>query len=409
MLKSITLLGSSSGRNAGDAALMSGIMDPVDDACGERLLYEIPTINKAFVRKTYRNRTRPVGMMPWNLSVKMLGLPTYQSVLRTDYTLIFDAILFDRALYNPLFNFLSTLAVLLPRAHKKGKRMACFNVGAGPVDSAAGRRMLREVAELMDFITVRDEESISIFRDVGVQNPNIVLAADAAVNVHPVDSNRAAEILIEAGLDPALPILGVNVNRYLDTWARPRREPIGKERFLDTFSNALNSVAGETGAQVLLIATQHHDVQITRELLACMDSSIGKAWIGNIEYNHYELKGVMGACSLLFAMRLHASILGASAGAPVLGLAYQPKVAYFYNCLGLQDQCIGFDRFTTEDLTRHLLGGWQERDRIRSVLHSRIPELQADARLAAEVLAAVHRGEPMEGVLGWSSNQAGHS
>jgi polysaccharide pyruvyl transferase WcaK-like protein len=117
----------------------------------------------------------------------------------------------------------------------------------------------------------------------------------------------------------------------------------------------------------------------------------------------------MGACSLLFAMRLHASILGASAGAPVLGLAYQPKVAYFYNCLGLQDQCIGFDRFTTEDLTRHLLGGWQERDRIRSVLHSRIPELQADARLAAEVLAAVHRGEPMEGALGRSSNQAGHS
>ena len=406
MLKSVTLLGSSSGRNAGDAALMSGIMDPVDEACGERLLYEIPTINKAFVSRTYRNRTRPVGMMPWNLSVKMLGLPTYQSILRTDYTLIFDAILFDRSLYNPLFNFLSTLAVLLPRARRKGKRMACFNVGAGPVDTEAGRRMLREVAELMDFITVRDEESISIFRDVGVRNPNIVLAADAAVNVQPVESNRALEIIKMSGLDPARPILAVNVNRYLDTWARPRREPIGKEQFLDTFSKSLNFVAGETGAQVLLVATQHHDVSITRELLGCLDSSVAGAWIGNIDYNHYELKGVMGACSLLFAMRLHASILGASAGTPVLGLAYQPKVEFFYNSLGLRDQCIGFDRFTPDDLSRHLLAGWRDREQIREVLRSRIPELQSDARIAADVLAAVHRGEPIGSVLGNTSSKA---
>jgi polysaccharide pyruvyl transferase WcaK-like protein len=409
VLKSITLLGSSSGRNAGDAALMSGIMDPVDEACGERLLYEIPTINKAFVQKTYRNRTRPVGMMPWNLSLKMFGLPTYRSILRTDYTLIFDAILFDRALYNPLFNFLSTLAVLLPRAHRKGKRMACFNVGAGPVDSAAGRRMLREVAELMDFITVRDAESMDILRDVGVQNPNIVLAADAAVNVRPAETNRAIEILRASGLDPAQPILAVNVNRYLDTWARPRREPIGKEQFLDTFSKALNSVAGETGAQVLLIATQHHDVPITRELLGCIDGDVGKAWIGNVDYDHYELKGVMGQCSLLFAMRLHASILGASAGAPVLGLAYQPKVEYFYNCLGLRERCIGFDRFAPEDLTRHVLAGWRDRDRIKDVLRSRIPELQADARTAADVLAAVHRGESIEDALPGNSNRTGHS
>ena len=399
MLESITLLGSSSGRNAGDAALMSGIMDPLDEACGEHLLYEIPTINKKFVRRTYRNRTRPVGMMPWNASVKMLGVPTYQSILRTDYTLIFDAILFDRSLYNPLFNFLSTLAILLPRAHRKGKRMACFNVGAGPVDTDAGRKMLRDVAELMDFITVRDEESIAIFRDVGVKNPNIVLAADAAVNVRPVNPRCAKDILRQSGIDPEAPILAVNVNRYLDTWARPRREPMGQERFLDIFSEALNAVAGETGAQVLAIATQHHDAQITEELIGRVDGSLRKAWIGNVEHDHYELKGVMGACDLLFSMRLHSSILGASAGTPVLGLAYQPKVSYFFNCLGLPERCIGFDRFTREELVEHLRTGWDDRDRDREILAVRIPQLQADARKAAEVVAAVRRGESVERAL----------
>ena len=143
-------------------------MDTVDEACGERLLYEIPTLNTDFVNRSYANRVQPVGMMPWNLSVKMLGVPTYRSVMRTDLTLLFDAILFDRSLYNPLFNFLSTLRLLLPRARKRGKLMACFNVGAGPVDSQAGREMLRHVAELMDFITVRDQESLDILRELEI-------------------------------------------------------------------------------------------------------------------------------------------------------------------------------------------------------------------------------------------------
>ena len=56
MIRSITLLGSSSGRNAGDAALMSGIMDAVDHACQRRLLFEIPTINTEFVWNNYENR-----------------------------------------------------------------------------------------------------------------------------------------------------------------------------------------------------------------------------------------------------------------------------------------------------------------------------------------------------------------
>ena len=76
MLNSITLLGSSSGRNAGDAALMAGIMDSIDEACESRILYEIPTIKPSFIHDQYKNRTRPVATLPWNLSLKMLGLPT---------------------------------------------------------------------------------------------------------------------------------------------------------------------------------------------------------------------------------------------------------------------------------------------------------------------------------------------
>ncbi|MBN8550415.1 MAG: polysaccharide pyruvyl transferase family protein, partial [Deltaproteobacteria bacterium] len=190
MINSLTLLGSSSGRNAGDAALIAGIMDSVDESCGRKLVYEIPTIKPSFIRNNYHNQTQPIGMLPWNLSVKMLGVPTYRSIMRTDLSLVFDAILFDRSLYNPLFNFLSTLALLLPRAKRAGKRMGFFNVSAGPVTTPAGREMLRRVASLMDFVTVRDQNSYDLLRNIGVVDQPILITADAALTMRPASEER---------------------------------------------------------------------------------------------------------------------------------------------------------------------------------------------------------------------------
>ncbi|GFP32415.1 hypothetical protein HKBW3S42_00720 [Candidatus Hakubella thermalkaliphila] len=100
VLKRITLLGSVSGRNAGDVALIASIMSEIRNLHPE-VTFEIPTINPAFIKKHYSHLVaRPVSMLPWHLSVKMLGLPTFLSVRRADMVLVFDAVLFDRKLFN---------------------------------------------------------------------------------------------------------------------------------------------------------------------------------------------------------------------------------------------------------------------------------------------------------------------
>lgn len=400
MLKSVTLLGSSSGRNAGDAALMSGIMDCVDAACGERLLYEIPTIKPGFIRCNYANRTRPIGMLPWNLSIKMLGLPTYRSVMRTDLTLIFDAILFDRSLLNPLFNFLSTLYLILPLARKKGKRMGFYDVGAGPVNTKLGRRMLRQLADMMDFITVRDQDSYDILKDIGVRNPRILLAADAAVNVEPSDDARCALILERHGLKPGEPFLAVNINIYLDTWAGPNRRPMTREQFVRTYSAAMDRVMDQLGVPVLFVTTQHADIGLNEEVISRLRRRERARLLTNVEYNHYDIKGVLGKASLLCGMRLHSMVLASSALTPIVGLAYQPKVDYYFRTLGLEKHSLGFDAFSEESLSCHILEGWAAREAIRKRLEERIPVLQREARKAADLVACLRRGEDLDAAFG---------
>lgn len=396
MINSVTVLGSSSGRNAGDAALISGLMDTVDEACGESLLYEIPTIKPRFIRENYANRTQPIGMLPWNASIKMLGVPTYRSIMRTDLSLIFDAILFDRSLYNPLFNFMSTLSVMLPLARKRGKRMACFNVGAGPVDTAPGRRMLRDIGNGMDFITLRDQESLDIMRDVGVTNPRMYLAADSALVVQSSHDERVDEIMRDLGLEGETALLGINVNQYLDSWASPGRKPMSKERFVATYAEAIDQVAAEANAAVIFVATQYHDVEISRAVMDRLQGPRKKALLSNAEYSHYDVKGVLRRLDLLFAMRLHSAILCSSEETPIVGIAYQPKVAFFFNSLGLSEHCMTFDDFSVASVSEHLRRGWEQRDAIREQLKTVLPGLKERTHKAAELVAAMRQGEDMD-------------
>ena len=396
MLTSATLLGSSSGRNAGDAALISGIMDAVDRRIATPLRYEIPTVRPSYIRENYPNQTVPISMMPWSGSVKMLGFPTLRSILRTDITLIFDAILFDRSLYNPLFNFMSSLYLMLPYARKRGKRMACYNVGAGPVNTPTGRRMLRELMELMDFITVRDRDSYDILREIGVQNPRMLVAADAALNAPASDRDHARQVLQKLGLPADEEILGININAYIDTWAGPAVTPMGRERFLSVYAAALNRVLEELNVPVLFVCTQHLDVSITRDLMSRVRGKKPMALITNREHNHCDVKAVLSRLALLFGMRLHCMILSAAEHTPVVGLAYQPKNRHFFNTLELAEYSMGFAEFGEDALCRHLLRGWEQRASLRKHLDRVIPLLQRKALHGAELVAALHQGEDMD-------------
>lgn len=395
-MKAITLLGSSSGRNAGDAALIAGIMDAIDDELREPLTYEIPTLNARFVREHYHHKTVPISMLPWSLSVGMLGVPSLRSVLRTDLSLIFDAILFDRSLYNPVFNNMISVAQLLPLAKRRGRLCGMYNVGVGPIDTPQGASILRRLGDLMDFITVRDQESFDILRNVGVTNPRILIGADAAISVKPADDARVAAIANRIGLDLSREIVGINVSKYLDTWVRPRRPSMGKEAFLAVTARAIEKFARDAGVGLLMVSTQHHDLPLTNELAARISPSIPRAVLSNTEYDHYDIKGVLKKLSLLFGMRLHATILASSELVPTIGLGHQPKVDYYFRVLGLPALNMSFHDFGEEALTNHFASAWNRRSEIRAHLEHRVPELRAEAARAAQIVGALHRGSSVD-------------
>ncbi len=401
-IKSITILGSSSGRNAGDAALLSGIMDTIDGACERRVLYEIPTYRPNYIWHNYENKVRPVSMLPYAGTVGMLGLPTLSSVRRSNLTLIYDAMLFDRKLWNPLTNYMSTAWLFLKHLKKQGNLVGFYNVGAGPVDTDWGKKMLFELGDLADFITVRDQDSYNLLQELGVNQDKMTITADAAITVEPSSQARVQEIFNELGLDLGSEILAININSYLNSWTKWKDDgqaQLSADHFLDIYAEGLNGFLKEHQVPVLFVCTQHSDIPVTQGLMRRVKGATRTALFTNQKFNHYDVKGVLKNVSLLFAMRLHANILATSAGTPSLALLFQKKVESYYNGIGLPENTLSFNDFTADKIKNHLLYGWENRAKIRAKLSETIPVVAENAKTAGNVISAIDRGEDFRAVI----------
>lgn len=398
-INSITILGSSSGRNAGDAALLSGIMDCIDTACGERMLYEIPTYRPPYIWNNYQNKVRPISMLPWMGSVGMLGIPTFSSIRRSKLTIIYDAMLFDRKLWNPLTNYMSSAWLYLKYLKAQGSLVGFYNVGAGPVTTPWGKKMLKELAELADFITVREVDSYNLLKELGTNEDKMLVTADAAIPVRPTEPKKVQAIFAECGIPWGEEVLAININSYLNSWAGLGQSEMTAESFVNTYSAALNRFLQEVQVPVLFVATQHSDVPITEKLMAATRAPKGKGLFANVKYNHHDVKGVLQHVSMLFAMRLHANILATSALTPAVALVFQQKVKSYFDLLELPKNILSFSDFSEDSVLEKLRYGWSHRAEIKEQLKKVIPILTDETAKAADIVAAIHRGEDFRALI----------
>lgn len=338
-------------------------------------------------------------MLPWSGTVGMLGIPTFNSIRRSKVTIIYDAMLFDRKLFNPLTNYMSSAWLYLKHLRAKGSVVGFYNVGAGPVTTEWGKKMLKELAELTDFITVREIDSYNLLKDMGIDEDKMLITADNAIPVTSTKSEDVRAIFQSIGMPFGEEILAININSYLNSWAGLGQKTLTAESFITTYAAALNKFLDETPLPVLFVATQHSDVPVTERLMNEVRAPKGKALFSNVKYNHHDVKGVLEHVSMLFGMRLHANILATSALTPAVALVFQQKVKSYYDLLGLPNNVLSFADFSEESLLKQLRYGWSNRQAIRQQLEKVVPVLSQETARSAEIIAAIDRGDDIRATI----------
>ncbi|MCB0322919.1 MAG: polysaccharide pyruvyl transferase family protein [Bdellovibrionales bacterium] len=379
----ITLLGNNSGRNLGDAAILSSILEDLTKHLPDAEFY-CPSVKPKWVEQHYGKQynVKSIDVMPWTGSIRLLGIPTFRAMAKSDAALICDGIIFGIKLFNPAFNYLITLIFLMPWAKFCGCKMVCYNTGIGPFPGFFSKLFAKWVVGGCDLVLMREKDSIALARAVGVTGP-IELTGDSAF-INPVSGDdRAVAIAAKLGIDLAKPMLGVNVTSYIDTWLDKDSRVSERERFVDTIAKGLNQAKAATNNefQVVVFSTHPMDEAVCEELARKTNGKV----VNNSDYLSHDIQAVMRRCELFVGMRFHSLILASAVGAPILGLNYAPKVRSYLRLLECSDYCLELAEVTPERLAQTVTRGWENRAALKQAQQPIIETLKRGAARAAEI------------------------
>ncbi len=384
MSKRICVLGSNSGRNAGDAAILSSIIYNLS-RIRPGTEFEVPVPRKSDLYSRYdRSVARAVPMMPWNFSLRLLGIPTLLSILRSDIVLITDGIIFDVKLFNPLFNFLIFLVLLVPFAKLFRKKVVCLLVGVGPLETRCGRKFAGFVCNLCDDILVREQDSADLLKSVGVDGGKIMVYADAAFVDIAAPAERVRAILAENDLADCTNMVGLNVNSYLGRWLDDKDGGIDEVRLANELADGMDRIINNLKCKVVFVLTQVMDINFAEKVISRMKERAGVVVLSNERYSSEELMGVLGSMRLFIGMRLHSLILASAMDVPCIGLAYAPKVRHFMSLLGMDEFKLELSGLTGAVLAEKVMDMTRCESEIRPRFKDRTRELRQLARQGFE-------------------------
>lgn len=252
-------------------------------------------------------------------------------------------------------------AAIAHYACRLGRPVMLYAQGIGPLRRGISRRIVRGVANRAAVVTVRDEASRTLLREIGVERP-VEVTADPAF-VLPIED--ADPLMWEFGLEE-----GNLLGFALRPW-RAQRLPIsGLVRMIETAS--LRS----SGRAVLLPLQHPDDLELAERIAA---ASTVPAVVIRRRLAPREGVALVARMQALAAMRLHALIFGAMGGVPSLALAYDPKVEAMAQRLGQSGRCIPLHAFDADAAGRLLAEAAGQHEDLRRALLDRSAELAREA------------------------------
>lgn len=378
-MRTITVLGNNSGRNAGDNAILGNLLD---DFALERsdILFQIPTLSTRFIRTHFgHHNVKPMGMMPWNFALKNFGWPLFKAMTSTELVLVTDNILFDRKFNNPFVNNLKSVALFSSFCKKKNIPIVLYNSSIGPIDHEVGKKALQKVLDCCPLVITRDLQTKELIENLQLRHPEIVVHADCALNTQLPPEARMNEIIRKEDLFKSPNgTVGLNVNAYIDNWSQTGS--FNRSDFCKIIAGTADKLIEDLDVDVLFTVTQIMDMKVTEECVQLIKQKDRVRVVGNDKYTYPELTGLLGRVQVHAGLRTHTLIFCASVGTPMISIDAYPKSSGFLKTIGMGDWSISFDKLSPENLAGIMKRAWDAREKLCSDMKPIVEQEKKKAR-----------------------------
>jgi polysaccharide pyruvyl transferase WcaK-like protein len=102
----------------------------------------------------------------------------------------------------------------------------------------------------------------------------------------------------------------------------------------------------------------------------------GRIFLVKGQYNHNEVKGIIGKCDFLIGSRMHACIAALSQNIPAVGIAYSKKFYGVFDSIGLGNCVADARNHSEEQILEKVESIFERRDEIQEYLKQTIPQIK---------------------------------
>ena len=305
--------------NAGDEAMLAAIIEAITDIEPK---VRITVISGAAADTRQRHGVEAVYRLNYPGIIRALS--ACDLLISGGGSLLQD-VTSDRSLYY----YLSIVYL----AKKLGKPVMLYAQGIGPVRGQLARKAMKQVCNMADLITVRDEGSQFELKNMGITRPPIKVTADPVLALNPVDKQLGRRILQNYQQEGNAPLVSIAVREWKD-WSH----------YKQVLAETADYLITEYGAKIIFLPMQFpEDILAAEKVIWRMKK---QAVILRDKYSIVELMSLVGNCDMLIGVRLHALVFAAIMNVPIIGLSYDPKIERFME--SLNESCVG----TLQDVTR---------------------------------------------------------
>ncbi|MCG0069290.1 MULTISPECIES: polysaccharide pyruvyl transferase family protein [Streptomyces] len=332
----VGVLGSYGGRNVGDEAILTALLDRVRAGRpGTRFV--------VFSRHPEHTRAvhPDVEVVGWE-GVCREGISAH---LRRLSVLVLGGggILYDTEARRYLR--------LARTAQELGVPVFTYAVGAGPLTDETDCAWVRAVLSDAVEVTVRDEESKLVLEEAGLTRP-VTVTADPALLLEPGDRGRA--LLRAEAVPRGVRLVGMSVRE-------PGRaaEHLDEEGYHQLLAGVGDFLAHRLDAHVVFVSMERGDIRHAHAVASRM-AEADRCTVLRGGHGPQQVLDIVTQLDLAVGMRLHFLIFAALAGIPLLPLPYAGKVFDFAQQVGAP-ALRGVVRETTGLLLAEVDRLWDER------------------------------------------------
>lgn len=251
-------------------------------------------------------------------------------------------------------------------AKAKHMSLMVYANGIGPINKKRNRKSARKVLESSDVITLREEGSMHLLKEIGVENENVYLTADPALTLDGADQELITNVLKSHSAYEGRRLLGVSVR----AWKK------NEKNFEKTFAKNLDIICQNNNVYPLFLPMQFPcDLDFSMKIIKHLKTPY---YIINTQYDEKIFAGLISRCELILGMRLHSLIYSASVKVPVVGIVYDPKVKSFLEYIG-QNHFVEADDISSSEFIKTVDMCFENKNKIKEEFEERICELEKKA------------------------------